>query len=173
MTALDIDQQLDAAIWALLEANTDITTVYFADVGRRLKAYPTTQSDGEAKKRLQRGPNDYPQLKVDVTGGSIGVNAPRVFAMNSTSYTAATCDAPVPVTHLVTVTVTFDKEDSPSQTPIEAAIRASFFAKWPNLGIAGITGFVMNRTRPRDTSGLPTSRIALTVTRKVYHSALD
>src|SRR5690348_14004766 len=111
--ATDFKKQLDTAIWTLLEANSTFTGLVV--IGRRLKAY----TDGEARKRIQRGAADYPQVKLEVSGGTQNVNAAKVFAQNDTAFTYATVDTIIPSTQIATLIITYDKEDADDQTPLE------------------------------------------------------
>lgn len=163
--ATDFKKQLDTAIWGVLEANAAFTTL--VSVGRRLKAY----ADAEPRKRIQRAVSDYPQVKVEVAGGSLGLGAVKTFAQNSTTFTYATCDTIVPLTQQASIIVTYEKEDLDNQTPLESAIRAALMSKWPTLGITGVTGFTIVESRPKD-AGLVTCKMQLTVTRRAYHSTL-
>lgn len=166
MPALDIKKQLDTAIWTVLELNTAFTTL--VPVGQRMKAYV----DAEPKKRILRGVGDYPNVKVEVGNGTLGVNAGKVFGENDTAFTSATVDTIIPQTQIATIIITYDKEDLDNQTPLESAVRAALMSKFPKLGISDVTGFTISETRVKDQAGLPTCRIQLTVTRRSKHSTL-
>lgn len=163
--ATDFKKQLDTAIWTVLEANTQFTTL--VDVGRRLKAY----TDGEARKRIQRGANDYPQVKVEVGDDTLAVNAPKVFAQMDTAFAHTTCDTIVPSTQIARIIITYDKEDADDQTPLESAIRAALMSKYPTLGIAGAS-FSTSTKRDRDPANMMRTTITLTVNRRTKHSLL-
>lgn len=166
MPALDLDQILDAAIWTLLEANLAFTTA--VDAGRRLKSY----TDGDARTRIHRGVNDYPQVKLEVAGGSVGQNAGKVFAQNDVAFTHATVDTIIPITQTATIFITYDKEPATDATALESAIRAALYAKYPTLGLARTVLQNIAKTKDKDPGGLPRTKLVLTVARRVYHSTL-
>lgn len=164
--ATDYKKQLDTAIWTVLEANAQFTAL--VDVGRRLKAY----TDGEARKRIQSAVGDYPQVKLEVTGGNTVQNAPKVFAQNDVAFTSATVDTFVPSTQIATLIITYDKEDADHQTPLESACRAALMSKYPKLNIADVTGFTITEKRDRDSLQMMRTTLTITVTRRTKHSLL-
>lgn len=138
--SLDYRSALEAQAWALLEASAAFTAAFKA--GNRIKA----SGDGWLRERAKGAPADYPQLKIELRGGSDQA-APKVFAMNSTSYASSVCDVPIPMSQQLALIFTYDKLKTGDQTPLETIAEKVLRAKWPKFGLAYVTNFSMSTTR--------------------------
>lgn len=141
---LDYRSQLEARLWTLLEADSGFVAAFVA--GRRIKM----SGDGWLRERVLRAPADYPQIKIELRGGPAAPAPPRVFAMNSTSYTSATVNATVPITQQLAIVLTYDKLASADQTPTEAAIERVLWAAWPKFGLSYVAGSTFSTSRKND-----------------------
>jgi hypothetical protein len=175
-TPLDIDKQLDDAIWAALEGNTIFTGANGVKAGSRVKAYI---ADADPKKKLRGAPAEWPTCSVTVTPTDLNRNAQRTFAMNSPAFSSSTCNVPVPFTQQAVILLTYDNGwDFSRRTPLESAIRQALMTT-PNLGLAGVAGsFTTTAREPVRPQGeaanqtRPFTRITLTINRRMMLTQL-
>lgn len=143
MATIDYRLALHNQVWTLLEANSAFTPL--VKPGNRIKA----TTDAYARRMNRRAPADFPWVAVEIRGGArSGFRAPKTLGMNDTSATVTTLGDPiVPATQDVLITVVYDKQKLDVQTPVETAIEQSLYGKYPKLGLAYVTDFVLTKAR--------------------------
>jgi hypothetical protein len=95
-------------------------------------------------------PRSPDQATIDIRvedGNPIGLNVPRTFGQNSTSFTSSQCDFGVPITVRLVVIMTFDpKTTKEKRLAAESLVRSAWLSAWPKFGFAYVTGFTIGET---------------------------
>lgn len=139
--SLAVESLLVDQILAIWQADTAFTTAYPA--GRRVKQ----TRDGQVRAIILRAPGDYPQIWLEAEGGSAARDAPKTFAQQSTSYTPATCDIPVPMEQRIIIRTVLDRYDLAALSAAEQVWKRLLWAKFPKLGLTWCCGWTETFTR--------------------------
>jgi hypothetical protein len=133
--SLAVESLLVNQILALWTADSAFNVAFPA--GRRLKQ----TRDGQLRAIILRAPGDYPQIWLEAEGGSAARDAPRTFAQQSTSFSSATCDLPVPMEQRIIIRTVLDRYDLDTMTTAEQAWHRLLWQKFPKLGLSWVTGW--------------------------------
>jgi hypothetical protein len=143
--ALDIETAIYAAVAGI---TADAT---FTAITPPVPVIADTEIAAGVKRAEWRGVQDFPQLRIEMGGGSRMQNAPRVFGQNAAGFTSATCDFPMPETVEVNLIVVHAVPSTlAKQQAIESVIDGYLHRKWPKFGLSWLAGFAVRKQRRRE-----------------------
>lgn len=142
MAAVDFKGDLVSAVWALLLASATVRN-YFKLANRE-----DERTDGATRQRLlQRTPADFPFLRLELDDDTQGHSSTPTFGL---AQAAAGCDAIVPVTVTLRISLGFESERLTDQTPQELAVRAALMVGYPKLSLPYVRSFTISTRREKD-----------------------
>jgi hypothetical protein len=139
--ALDYKAAIVAAIWTAFRANTLVNSTFLS--GNQWDE----RTNGPKRHRLAAtAPLDRTNIAVEMVGGDEQSTRTPHFGLTGT--VNATCDAIVPVTFVVRITMQFDKEKAGDQTPVEREVRKALHSNYPKIGsLSYIRDFTIREQR--------------------------
>jgi hypothetical protein len=155
--SLAVESLLVNAILAIWRADAAFNTAF--PLGRQIRQ----NKEGQIRGIICRAPGEFPQIWLDAEGGSAARDAPTTFSQQSTSFTPATCDMPVPMEQRIIVRTVSEKFDLDVLTTAEQVWRHLLWAKYPKLGIAWVAKWTETWARrsqpfPESIGGTPSPR---------------
>lgn len=139
---LDYRSQIEAAAWALLEADAPFAAAF--RIGNRIKL----SGDGWLREHMKGSPADYPQIKIEPRGTPRIEPPPRVYG--AAPYMAAVADAATIINQQLAIIITYPAEGLriASELPLlESLIEKWLWAKWPTYGLSYVTQATWTMTR--------------------------
>lgn len=154
--ALDAPKAIYTQLWTLLEASPAFAAAFPA--GNRIKR--TVTDGGQFPERVKTAPGDFPQIRMDMPGGSQGVNAPKYF--HGVADTKP--DHAVPMRLQYRVTIIHDSLDETLALPKEAAVMNPLLNAAPRIGLAYVGGCELSQWLRRAQKHGDTLRLESTAT---------
>jgi hypothetical protein len=133
--SLAVESLLVDAILAIWRADTAFNTAY--PLGRQIRQ----NKEGQLRGIICRGVSEFPQIWLEAEGGSAARDAPKTFAQQSTSFSSATCDMPIPMEQRIIIRTVSEKFDLDVLTTAEQVWRRLLWQKFPKLGLTWVAGW--------------------------------